>query len=403
MKRIVCAVLIMVFFGMVFCSIAVVAQQKVSTSGSVGVMTIRSQWPIVREASGQWVVLGEALFQNAGSETAKIDAISLGVYNADGDMMVTRTYADEEFREMLQILAMNSDGTYTRRPAGTRMLWSDGVGLSFVATRVDSPLTPARARVMIRLHHQDPVFVDVPLYEFDPGQQLIWPLRVTGGDWVAYNTIGGYYHWTTIYPTASGIFDSQRFAIDAFRFDRQGNTSDPAKSPNKEDYYAWGEDILSSGSGVVVAMERNVPDQEIGMQDFESPLGNFVVIRHTPNLYSLYVHMMQNSALVNVGDQVTAGQMIGKVGNSGETDGPHLHFQYVDAWKERPFPIMSALESQGLPALFWNVKIGRLSTVELHRIAGLLPATWDSQVNSDGGIYMSNGRMLFNMDIVTAP
>lgn len=106
---------------------------------------------------------------------------------------------------------------------------------------------------------------------------------------------------------------------------------------------------------------------------------------------------------VNVGDQVATGQMIGKVGNSGQTDQPHLHFQYVDAWKEGPVPILSALESQGLPALFWNAKVSRLSTVELHRIAGRLPATWDSQVNLNGGTYMLNGSTLFSMDIVTAP
>jgi hypothetical protein len=403
MKKVLFAVLIAVLFGTILSSSQAIAQAEGAASSGVVMGPIRTQWPIMREASGQWVVLGEVFLYNSGIETAKIDAVTLSVYNAKGDVLTERTYADEEFRDMLLIIAMNRDGSYAQQPAGTRMLESRGAGLGFVAARTDSSLAPAHARVTAQLHHLDSVTADIPLYEYDPGQQTIWPLRFSKESWVAFNTVGSYYHWTTTYETATEIFDSQRFAIDAFQFDPQGNTSNPVNSRNKEDYYAWGEDILSSGSGVVVAVERNIPDQEIGVQDFVNPLGNFVVIRHAPKLYSLYVHMMQNSVIVNVGDQVATGQMIGRVGNSGQTDAPHLHFQFVDAWKERPLPILSALESQGLPALFWNAKVDRLSTVELHRIAGLLPATWDSQVNLNGGTYMLNGSTLFNMDIVTAP
>jgi len=368
-------------------------------------MPIRSQWPIVREASGQWVILGEAVFQNMGIETIKIDAISLRVYNANGDVLADKIYAHKDFRKMLLIQAINQDGNYTQKPAGARILDSGDGGFGFVATRVNSPLTPVRARVTLQFQHGDSVAADIPLYEYDPGQQTIWPLKFTGGDWIAYNTIGDYYHWKAIFAPAAGeYFISQRFAIDALQFDQQGNTSEPANSRNKEDYYAWGEDILSSGPGVVVAVERNIPDQEIGVQDSVNPLGNFVVIQHALNLYSFYAHMMQDSAIVNAGDHVVAGQMIGRVGNSGQTDQPHLHFQYVDAWKESPAPLVSSFwESQGLPALFWNAKINRLSTEKLRRLLDRLPARWDPQVNLKGGIFMLNGSMLFTMDIVTTP
>jgi hypothetical protein len=245
---------------------------------------------------------------------------------------------------------------------------------------------------------------DIPLSSFDPGQQMTWPLRTIGGDWVAFNTTGGYYHWKAVNAYGPGqYFISQRFAIDAFRIDAGGNSSNPPHSPNKEDYYAWGQDILSVGSGTVVAVEKGKLDQVVGTEDIQNPIGNHVVIRHAQNLYSVYVHMMNSSATVTVGDQVATGQLLGKVGNSGGTDAPHLHFQFVDDWKSGPDPLKSALQSQGLPALFWNVKVNRLDSTALLGYLNPLPATWDDGINASGGTYTMNGNMPLNMDSVTAP
>lgn len=57
-------------------------------------------------------------------------------------------------------------------------------------------------------------------------------------------------------------------------------------------------------------------------------LGNFVKIRHNVNgkvFYSQYGHLTQNSITVKVGQKVTAGTKIGKMGSSGNSMGPHLH------------------------------------------------------------------------------
>jgi murein DD-endopeptidase MepM/ murein hydrolase activator NlpD len=55
--------------------------------------------------------------------------------------------------------------------------------------------------------------------------------------------------------------------------------------------------------------------------------GNFISINHGDSLYTLYAHLKKNSSLVNVGDTVTQGQRIAKVGSSGKTTDPHLHFE----------------------------------------------------------------------------
>ncbi len=53
--------------------------------------------------------------------------------------------------------------------------------------------------------------------------------------------------------------------------------------------------------------------------------GNYIVIRHGGGTQTLYAHTSSN--LVSVGDTVSAGETIGAVGNTGQSTGPHLHFE----------------------------------------------------------------------------
>jgi len=186
--------------------------------------------------------------------------------------------------------------------------------------------------------------------------------------------------------------------------DPQLSLSNPSPAVNKEDYYAWGENILSAGSGTVVSVVNDQIDQELSKvwtSADTNAMGNYVVIRHGAARFSLYVHMMKSSATVTVGDHVAAGQVIGKIGNSGLTgnpgfaDGmPHLHFQFMDA-KDR-------IKAQGLPALFWNIKIERRTNAELLNAFGRVPdirTVYDQQA----GTYSVSGGTPLEGEIITAP
>ena len=63
--------------------------------------------------------------------------------------------------------------------------------------------------------------------------------------------------------------------------------------------------------------------------------GNSVIIRIRPDVYALYAHLQAGKIAVKVGDKVKAGARIGRLGNSGNSSAPHLHFGLLD----RPDPL----------------------------------------------------------------
>lgn len=77
--------------------------------------------------------------------------------------------------------------------------------------------------------------------------------------------------------------------------------------------------------------------------------GNVVVIRHAWGEYSVYAHLQPGPAPVKVGQQVRAGDVVGRLGSSGSSTEPHLHFQVCDG--------PSALACAGRPIGFKDVEV----------------------------------------------
>ena len=75
---------------------------------------------------------------------------------------------------------------------------------------------------------------------------------------------------------------------------------------------------------------NGVQDNSIGSTNESQFLGNYIVIKHAENEYSLIAHLQQYSIIVNEGQNVKYGDIIGKVGNSGNSTEPHIHFQVMN-------------------------------------------------------------------------
>lgn len=80
--------------------------------------------------------------------------------------------------------------------------------------------------------------------------------------------------------------------------------------------------VIATKSGKVVTALKGCVE---GVQDCGFTYGNHIKIKHDEEIESLYAHLSQ--VLVNVGDEVVQGQIIGYTGNTGRSTGPHLHFE----------------------------------------------------------------------------
>lgn len=103
-----------------------------------------------------------------------------------------------------------------------------------------------------------------------------------------------------------------------------------------EDFFSWNESVLAPAAGEIVAVVSDLPDNPLGSKDRTHPAGNHLVIRQAPDRFLVLAHFRQGSILVTPGDRVVSGQLLGKCGNSGNTDFPHIHLHLQDRLPPQP-------------------------------------------------------------------
>lgn len=99
-------------------------------------------------------------------------------------------------------------------------------------------------------------------------------------------------------------------------------------------YDHWGIDIVDFSQGyhalgwVCAHSEGTVVETRNNCTGFEqNSYGNYVMIRHPNNMFTLYAHGSYNTVQVSVGQKVVAGQKLFYMGNTGTSYGGHLHFE----------------------------------------------------------------------------
>jgi Peptidase family M23 len=139
---------------------------------------------------------------------------------------------------------------------------------------------------------------------------------------------------------------AQRFAIDWEEIDAEGRivSGDPKALGS---YMIFGKSVLAVDDGTVIASRDDLPEQVPGALPANMPLseadGNYVVL-DIGGAFVLYAHMQPGSVTVTAGETVKRGQVLGKVGNSGNSQAPHLHLHVTDG----PSP----MASDGVPYAF---------------------------------------------------
>lgn len=196
-------------------------------------------------------------------------------------------------------------------------------------------------------------------YTLAPYSLSSGPLRVIspplkGKNWVAFNgcCLPETAHRVSDAPIDGSVSNAQRFAIDWKRFNDQGAliTGDPTKNENWVDY---GSEIMAVGDGTVVKTldteEANAPgilpsDDPVRQSQItiENVDGNHIIIDLGGGVYAFYAHLIKGTLMVKPGDKVKSGQVIAKLGNTGNSNASHLHFHLMNG---------VGLGSSGIPYL----------------------------------------------------
>jgi murein DD-endopeptidase len=182
------------------------------------------------------------------------------------------------------------------------------------------------------------------------------PLR--GGVWLTGNgPAPATGHRRSLIPIGGVPSIAQRFAIDYVKVgdDNRTFTGDSLKNAS---YHAYGQDALAVADGRVVAVKDSIPENVPGILSRAVPItletvgGNHVIIDIGGGRYAFYAHLQPGSLRVRLGDRVRRGQVVGLVGNSGNSTEPHLHFHISDG--------TAPLQSEGLPYIHESFQlIGR--------------------------------------------
>jgi len=182
----------------------------------------------------------------------------------------------------------------------------------------------------LRVEHRGPIVIAPPL---------------RGPGWVAADACctPDSRHRSALLATNGRLLPIETFAIDWARV--RGGVVFHGTGTELGDYVAFGAKIHSVAAGRVVSVTNNLPEEPVnsdpiapGIHNPDQFGGNGAVIKIGPGEYALYGHMQPGSVRVKKGQRVRTGQVLGLLGNSGNTSSPHLHFSIQDG----PIPLGSA-------------------------------------------------------------
>jgi murein DD-endopeptidase MepM/ murein hydrolase activator NlpD len=162
---------------------------------------------------------------------------------------------------------------------------------------------------------------------------------VRGPRWTAAVSV----HRRAVQPVNGSLRNSQRFATDWNRLDAEGRSSfgPPDQLTSSPGYRA---PVIAVADAKVVRAVDGIPELAPG-EPFSGSLeqadGNHVILKLGPRTFAGYAHLVPGSVRVHRGGRVRRGQLLGLLGNSGNSSGPHLHFQLMN----RP----SIVDADGLP------------------------------------------------------
>jgi len=280
-------------------------------------------------SDGKTYLVHELYVTNMGNRDFLISRVDV---LAGGSPMASFEGAD--LNNLLPVRANQSERRIV--PAGRR-------GVVFFFIEVPPATTPTSLRHRVTIGELS-VTGDAVAVSTQKPIAIAAPLK--GDGWRAVNGPGrDSAHRRALIPVDGGARIAQRFAIDWVKVGADGRTFTGNVQDNKS-YLAYGADAIAVADATVAATRDGIPENVPGPASRAVPItletigGNHVALDLGGGRFAFYAHLQPGSLRVKVGDRVRTGQVLGLVGNSGNSTEPHLHFHVGNG---------VSLGSEGLP------------------------------------------------------
>lgn len=304
----------------------------------------------------------ELYLTNATAQEISVESVT--VKAGDREMLAV---SGDQLTASTRVLAAGETPTTRFGPAQSGVVWLDVV---IDGAKGSTPAVPQELShtVVVKLTKPMPPIMPATLAEdiaevtVSTRKPAIIAPPLDGPNWLVANSCCDVMtsHRMALNPINGQLWAAERFAIDYLQLGEDG-TIFRGEPTRNESFPYYGADIHAVADGPVVSVLDGLPEQVPGTGPtglrLEEYGGNHVVQDIGDGNYAFYAHMRTGSVKVKPGDQLTTGQIIGNLGNTGNTDAPHLHFHVMSA----PDPLMA----DGLPFIFRSFTLdGRLVSNE---------------------------------------
>lgn len=287
---------------------------------------------------------------NFYADTGSLRPLTLKIF-ADGASNPLASWSAKELAQMVR--PVPSGHSVVSIPSGKRAVFFVWITLPKGAALPHV----MRHQMEFATEHQTVVTLDGALAQVhvDPVTLIGAPLR--GGQWLAHEGPGNAqsHHWGSLVAVNGALTIPQRYALDLVGVDARGRVIKPGLKEDAASIHAnwvgYGMDVIAVADGVVRSARDGQeehrplsPQPEPASLTADGLFGNYVVLEIRPGVFASYAHLQRGSVKVKPGDRVHRGDLLGRVGQSGNSAAPHLHFQLSN---------MATFEgSEGIPYAF---------------------------------------------------
>ena len=310
-------------------------------------------------------------------------------YEKDGLKLIKVEAIDKSSDEVLYEINAEDFRRIYKEPIPTNeFLEWDKLDSYYMSLQLPIPLNENIPEIIYhRLYFNDTIndkVVNIDGGEFSPRtdeKPLIINPPLKGDNLIFANQSTSTYHFDVLIFLDGGLYTPERFAFDELEFAPDWSDVFSGNPDTNKSYFNYGDTLYAVADGEIVEkidgrIENHGAQQDVVFNTDNEYAGNYLILKIADEQYAFYCHIIPGSFMVEKGENVTVGQPIALLGNSGNSSAPHLHFHIADGtdfWKSNGIPFVfnsynkigDMENGPGTPIQIENAMMEQLSIVNI--------------------------------------